>query len=110
MEFALVLPLVALVAIGLVQVARITALQVATVDAARAGARAAAVDPRESVAEAAARKGAHGSPRVVDMRLTGSSPRSVTVEVTEDVAVMPLFGWMTVQLHASSTMAVEHAE
>ena len=82
-EFALVLPVVVVLLVGLVQVGRLVGLQVAVIDAARAGARAASVDPRPSVAEAAARVTlARGDRLEVHLELAGGRPRVVTVTAT----------------------------
>lgn len=106
-EFALVLPLILLVAVGVVQVARVTASQVAVIDAARAGARAAAVDPDLRVARSAA-LGPPGSD--VTMHLTPGEPELVTVAVSTRVRLMPGLGWSDVTVSASSTHAVERTD
>ena len=103
-EFALVLPVVVVLLVGLVQVGRLVGLQVAVIDAARAGARAASVDPRPSVAEAAARVTlARGDRLEVHLELAGGRPRVVTVTATE--TLHPFGSALT--LRATSTMAVE---
>ena len=107
MEFALVLPLVVVCVLGIVQVARITALQVATVNAARTGARAAAIDPRPGVARAAVRGAGAPSNVEVTMRVEPGEPRLVTIRVRRSVVAVPLVGWSTVHLRAAATMAVE---
>lgn len=106
-EFALVLPLVALLIVGLVEVARLGALQVATVDAARAGARAAAVDPRPAVAQQAVEGVTSAGSVKVTTEIQDGSPSLVTVRVTRSVSLLPGLGWSSVDLEASSTMAVE---
>ncbi len=106
-EFALVLPFVALLIVGLAEVARLGALQVAAVDAARAGARAASVDPRPAVARQAAADAASGASLTVTTAIDDGAPSLVTVRVTRTVALLPGLGWSAVELQASSTMAVE---
>lgn len=106
-EFALILPLVVMLAIGLVQVARLSALQVVAVDAAYGGARAASVDPRPSVARDAALRRLPGSQVMTTFSTTQDGTRLVTVQVSRPMRAMPLIGWSTVRLAASSSMAVE---
>ncbi len=105
-EFALVLPLVALLLIGLVEVARVGALHLGVVDAARNGARAAAVDPRAEAARSAAGVDGDGA-STLTMKLHGEAPRLVTVTVERRVSLVPGLGWSSVALRASSTMALE---
>lgn len=109
-ELALVIPFFVLLVVGLVAVARLGALQVWVVDAARSGARAAAVDPRAAVAEQAATAGADGARVAVTSRFGSGPSATVTVEVTRTVSVVPGLGWTEVDLEASSTMAVESVE
>lgn len=101
------LPLVALLIVGLVEIARLGALQVETVDAARSGARAAAVDPRPVVAQQAVDGVVSGGSMTVTTEIDDGSPPLVTVEVTRSVSLLPGLGWSSVDLRASSTMAVE---
>lgn len=103
-EFALLLPLVLLLTVAVVQVARVCALQVAVVDAARAGARVATVDRDPDAVRAAA--GA-SQDRSVQIRTTAGDPELVTVQVSRPVRLLPGLGLSTVRLAASSTMAVE---
>lgn len=108
MEFALVLPLVVLLVIGLVEVARISALQVAVIDAARSGARGAAVDPRPEAARDVI--GSEMADVVVDTTFhEDGSRRLVTVRVARRVRIIPGIGWSRVDLEGSSTMLVEAA-
>jgi Flp pilus assembly protein TadG len=103
-EFALVLPLVVVLLAGLVQVGHLVGLQVAVIDAARAGARAASVDPRKSVAETAARAAlASGERLEVHLDVAAGRPRVVTVTVTE--TVHPFGSALTIR--GTSTMATE---
>lgn len=106
-EFALVLPLILVLTIGVVQVGRIAALQVATIGAARDGARAAAVDPRARVARDAATAAMPDAQIRVRMQRHGDAPELVTVRVTTSLPAVPLLGWSTVQLHGETTMAIE---
>ena len=105
-EFALVLPVVVALLVGLVQIGRVVGVQVAVIDAARAGARAASVDPRQSVAEAGARAAlAHGDRLEVRLDLVEGHPRFATVTASE--TVHPFGPALTIR--ATSTMAVEAA-
>ena len=105
-EFALVLPVVVVLLVGLVQVGRVVAVQVAVIDAARAGARAASVDPRQSVAEAAARAALPSADRLeVRLDLVEGRPRVVTVTASE--TIHPSGPALTIR--GTSTMAVEAA-
>lgn len=106
-EFALVLPFVLLLVVGIVEVARLTALQVGAVDAARAGARAASTDPTAVSARAAVEAQGSSVPMTVDTALVDGPPRMVTVRVAREVRLVPGLGWSSVVLHASATMAVE---
>lgn len=110
-EFALVLPAVVLLIAGVVQVGRLVGVQVALVDAARAGARAASVDPRAAVAEAAVRRVLPSSANVdVRTSIEPGRPRLVTVEVIERVRPLGRVAGTeraTVVLRASATAAVE---
>lgn len=109
-ELALVIPFLALLVIGLVEVARLGALQVAVVDAARAGARAAAVDPRPAVAEQAATGNTGAGSVAVTTDISSGPPSQVTVQVTRTVDLVPGLGWSAVELEGSSTMAVEEVD
>lgn len=106
-EFALVVPLVAVLLVGIVQLARVTALQVAVIDAARVEARAAAVQPDLAETGVGLQSTDDGE---IETTLSGSDPQLVTVTVTRSVRVLPLVGWTSVDLEASSTMAVEQAD
>lgn len=112
-EFALILPLVVLLLVGIVQVGRLVGVQVALTDAARAGARAAAVDPRQAVAESAVRAVLpHEDRMVVGLTITGARPRVVTVTVIttfRPVRSLADSTRSTITVRASSSMAVESA-
>lgn len=97
-EFALVLGLVALLIVGVVEVARVTAMQVAVVDAARVGARAAAVSSYS---------GAVSEPMRATVTYSGQDPQLVTVRVERELQLLPALGWSSLRLTASSTMLVE---
>jgi Flp pilus assembly protein TadG len=109
-EFALVLPLVLLVMLGVVEVAVVGRVQLEVVHAAREGARQAAADPEPAHAVAAARRalGDSGpSARVAVRRphVVGEMA-VVTVRLPHRVAA-PLFGGFTIELVARSAMRVE---
>ena len=111
-ELALSLPVVLLLALLLVQVGLVVREQVLVVHAARAGARAASVDPRPEVAAAAARAAlpTYAARLSVALLRPPGPPPEVRVEVWERVStdvpiVGPLLGDVTVS--ASATMAVE---
>jgi len=97
-EFALVMPLLLLVALALVQIAVIGRDRLVLEHAARAGAREAAVDPddavvRSIVADAAAPL--DPSDVAVDIERAGTFGDPVVVRVVYDVPVaVPLAGWL----------------
>jgi Flp pilus assembly protein TadG len=109
-EFALVLPLVIILVLGVVEVAVAARTQLEVVGAARVGAREAAATPDPARASAAVRAelGAAGGrarievsrPHVVGARAT------VVVRLPHTVAA-PVFGGFTVELKARATMRVE---
>jgi hypothetical protein len=110
MEFALVLPLILLLVLGVVEVAVAARTQLEVVSAARVGAReaAAAPDPARASAVVRAELGPSGSrarievtrPHVVGARA------EVVVRLPHRVAA-PIFGGFTVELRARATMRVE---
>ncbi len=109
-EFALVLPLVLVVLLGIVEVAVVARSEIQLVHAAREGAREAATSPdvRRSVAAVHSALGDAGRAARVSVRrpaLVGEKT-TVTVSLTHTVAA-PVFGGFTVELRASSTMRVE---
>lgn len=113
-ELVLVIPLLLVFVLGLVQVGRVIGAQLAVTDAARAGARAASVDPRPAVAEDAAGASAHPLAEGFDvsMERSGSHPGLVTVTVACDVppiSSLPVLRRVTTRVHASATMVVEPA-
>jgi len=109
-EFALVLPLIIILVMGVVEVSVAARSQLEVVSAARVGAREAATSPDPARAANAARAelGAPGSrarievtrPHVVGARAT------VSVRLPHTVAA-PLFGGFTIELSARASMRVE---
>lgn len=114
-EFALVLPLVFAVTLGLVQVGVLARDRALVEAAARAGARAAAVDPDETAihdAAVAAAAGLDASSMTVGIVRVGAQGAPVTVSVAyDDPMRVPFIGWLvgtSVQLHASAVMRQEY--
>lgn len=114
-EFALVLPLVFAVTLGLVQVGVLARDSALVEAAARAGARAAAVQPDATAvhdAAVAAAPGLDASSLTVDIARTGAQGDPVTVSVTYDDAIrVPFIGWLvgtSVQMHAAAVMRQEY--
>jgi len=109
-EFALVLPLVLVVLLGIVEVAVVARSEIQLVHAAREGAREAAASPdtRRSVAAVRAALGNAGRAARVSVRRPSNvgEKATVTVRLTHSVAA-PVFGGFSVELHAQSTMRVE---
>lgn len=109
-EFALVMPLVLVLLLGLIEVAVIARTEIQLIYAAREGAREAAASPETSRASAAVRAalGAHAP----DARISISRPSTVgrlvtvTVEVPYRVAT-PIFGGFTVTMTSKASMRVE---
>lgn len=110
MEFALVVPLILLVVLAVGEVAVVARVQLEVVNAAREGAREAAVSPDPAQALAAARTalgGAADSARINVSRehVVGGAAR---VEVTVPYTLAPaLFGGAVVELRGAATMRVE---
>jgi Flp pilus assembly protein TadG len=111
-ELALVLPLVAALALALLQVALVVRDQVLVVHAAREAARAAAVGDDPGAARAAALAGAGLAPDRTDVEVSGREGPGSRVRVrvryaaSTDVPVVgPLLG--DVGLSGSATMRVE---
>jgi Flp pilus assembly protein TadG len=106
-EFALVLPVIAVMALGLVAVGLAVRNELAVELAAREGARAAAVSASPSTAAAAAARRSVALPIVVT---TTGAVDSVTVVVTHtDSLPVPIIGRLigTITHTATVTMAVE---
>ncbi len=106
-EFALVLPVIVLLLAGVVQIARLCALQIAVVNAARAGARIAAVNEGSGAVTDTVRSNLGGMSPTVHVRRIGGTPNSVDVKVRVEATVLPAIGWTSVSLDASSTMPIE---
>ena len=112
-ELALVLPLLALLALSLVQIALVVRDQVQVTFGAREGARQAAVEPDEgSVRRAvAASTRLEGDRLEVDVGHRGHSGSRVTVRVAYRAPTdLPLVGRLVgdVQLEGVAAMRVEH--
>ncbi len=111
-ELALVLPLVAALALALLQVALVVRDQVLVVHAAREGARAAAVSDDPGAAQAAAVAGASLIPDRVVVEASGRGEAGSRVRVLVryvSVTDLPLVGPLVgdVELSGSASMRVE---
>jgi Flp pilus assembly protein TadG len=109
-EFALVLPLVLVVALSLIQVGLLVRDRLLIEAAARAGARAAAVEPDADGVRAAALAAAPDlDPTLVDVEIArqGTQGDPVTVSIRYDEVVhVPLIGWLfgsSIRLDATAT-------
>ena len=115
-EFALVLPIVLVVALALVQVGLLARDRLLVEAAARAGARAAAVEADDGAIRAAALAAAPDldpSVSTVQTVRTGTQgdPVTVTISYAEPIRV-PLIGWLfgtSVQMEAVATDRQEFA-
>jgi len=115
-EFALVLPIMLLILLALVQIGILARDQLLVVQAARAGAREAAVEPDAGSVRSSVEAAAPGlDPARLDVaveRLGGwGSPVRVTVSYVAAIAV-PIAGLFVppeVRLHASTVMRQEFA-
>ena len=113
-EFALLLPILLLVTLAIVQVGMVARDQLLVVEAARAGAREAAVDPDAGSVRSRAIAAAPGlDPSRVEVSIQRSDglgqPVSVTIGYVAPIAV-PLAGWLfpsEVRLSAAATMRQE---
>lgn len=109
-EFALTIPLVLILVLGIVEVALVARSEIQLVHAAREGARQAATSPSTEDAAAAVRSslGANGSrARIrVSRPSTVGAPAKVAVSIPYRVAG-PIFGGFTVDLSATATMRTE---
>lgn len=109
-EFALVLPLVLLLLVGLVEVALVARTQLEVVNAAREGAREAAAspDPADPVRAARAALGDAGASALVTVRRPDAVGRLAEVRVALPYRVAaPLFGGVRVEVKARAVMRVE---
>lgn len=109
-EFALIMPLVLVLLLGVVEVAVIARSEIQLVHATREGAREAAASPDTSRAAAAVR-GALGNNRS-NARIAVSRPSTVGHKATVTVSLphrvaAPIFGGFTVTLSSTATMRVE---
>ncbi len=109
-EFALVLPLLLVLMVGIVEVAVVARAEIQILHAAREGARAAATSPDPATAAAAARSalGADGT----RARISVVRPAKVGAQATVTISlrhnvVAPLFGGFPVDLGARASMRVE---
>ena len=110
MEMALVLPLLIVVVMALVEVGIVARAQIELINAAREGAREAAVSPDPGRAADAARRALgdlapHARIGVERAHRVGGRAR-VTVDLRHRMAA-PLFGGFVVELRGASTMRVE---
>ncbi|HUK61946.1 MAG TPA: TadE/TadG family type IV pilus assembly protein [Dongiaceae bacterium] len=112
MEFALVLPILLVVALAIVQVGLIARDQLLVVQAARAGAREAAVSPDPAAVRSAAAAAAPGLAGIaVQVTRAGSIGDPVTVQAAAATPVrVPFVAWLfpsQISLHA---VAVDRQE
>ena len=109
-EFALVVPLVLALVLGLVEVALVARTQMEVVNAAREGAREAAAspDPSDAVRAARAALGEIGSSARVSVRRPDVVGRLAEVRVTLPYRVAGAFlGWVSVEITAKAVMSVD---
>ena len=111
-ELALSLPVVVLLALLLVQVGLVARAQLLVEQAARAGARAAAVDPTQEAAAAAARAALpdEGGGVVVALSRLRGAPPAARVDVRDRVVTdVPIVGSLLSDVTVSGTaiMAIE---
>lgn len=113
-EFALLLPILFVIGLALVQVAVLARDRLMVAEAARVGARAAAIEPDDAAVRAAAVAAAAGLDEVlidVAVARTGSRGDPVTVRVRYSASTAPpLAGWLlpsTVVLSETATMRQE---
>src|SRR5712691_2134910 len=109
-EFALVLPLLLVIALALVQVGLVIRDRLLVEEAARAGARAAAVEDDPDAIAGAARSAApdlDASALTVDVVRQGARGAPVTVTVSYTAAIkVPLVSWLfgtSVSMHSTTT-------
>lgn len=109
-EFALVVPLVLALVLGLVEVALVARTQLEVVNAAREGAREAAAspDPSDAVRAARAALGETGSSARVSVRRPDVVGRLAEVRVTLPYRVAaPFLGGVDMDVSARAVMRVE---
>jgi Flp pilus assembly protein TadG len=115
-EFALVLPIMMVITLALVQVGLLARDQLVVVQAARAGAREAAVDPDEAAVRSAALAAGPGldSDRLsLTVNRSGGLGDPVTVSVAYEAPIsVPFVEWLfppAASLDSSATMRQEFA-
>jgi Flp pilus assembly protein TadG len=109
-EFALVLPLILVLLLGLVEVAVIARTEIQLVHATREGAREAAASPDTSRAAAAVRGalGSRGSAARIAISRPATVGQSAVVTVSMPYRVVtPIFGGFTVTLSSRAVMRIE---
>jgi len=109
-EFALVLPLVLVVLLGIVEVAVLARSEIQLVHAAREGAREAAASPDTRRAAAAVRSAlgqAGASARVSVRRPANVGDKAIVSVSIKHTVAAPIFGGFSLDLKATSTMRVE---
>jgi Flp pilus assembly protein TadG len=109
-EFALVLPLVLVVLLGIVEVAVVARSEIQLIHAAREGAREAAASPdtRRSAAAVRAALGEAGHRARVSVTRPAGVGEKATVRVSlKHTIAAPLLGGFVLDLRAQSTMRVE---
>ncbi len=109
-EFALVVPLVLALVLGVVEIALVARTQLEVVNAAREGARQAAAspDPADAVRAVRSSLGAAGTSARVTVRRPDAIGRLAEVRVSLPYRVAaPLFGGARVDISARAVMRVE---
>lgn len=109
-EFALVLPLILVVLLGIVEVAVVARSEIQLVHAAREGAREAAASPdtRRSSAAVRAALGEAGRRARISVTRPTEVGEKATVRVSlKHTVAAPFFGGFSLDLKAQSTMRVE---
>jgi len=109
-ELALAMPVLCLLLLAVVQVAVVVGDQLATIEAARAGARAASVSAAPGTAAVAAVDAAVGSGLPAPSVSTSIDGKYVTVTVTmRETTDVPMIGALLpdIEVRASSTMILE---
>ena len=109
-EFALIVPLVLILVLGVVEVAIIARSEIQLIHAAREGARQAAVSPDTAEAAAAARSalGSSGSRAQISVSRPSAIGQAAQVRVAMTHRVgTPILGGFTVEQAASASMRTE---
>lgn len=111
-EFALVLPIVLLVLLGLLQVGIFVLEKLQVTGAAREGAREAAVTPNRDRIEEAAERSAHGMEIRVNIDRGSKRGDPAWVAVSAEPTQLPIIGSIVsnLKLESSATMRVENVE